>query len=243
MLRRPRQFPLAAALATSLLAALAPGATAHSGIAVGPYLVEIGWRNEPAYVGQPNAVQVTVKTHDTDKPVMDLAADALAVVVSTAGVNSPSLALEPAFDAVEATGPLGEYDAALVPTAPGDYSFHVTGSVHGTAVDLSLASGDETFDPVIGSGDLEFPAKLPSLGEVATRLDRIDARIAALQSAAPGTDAVAIAQDAATAARSAVAAADRALLVGAVIGGAGLVLALVALVAVLRARRRGTGPA
>ena len=240
-----RRMPHAGIVITALLAALAgaPGAAAHSGIEVGEYLLAIGWRNEPAFVGQPNAVQVTIAHHADDTPVTDLAGDALAVVVSTAGVDSPSLALEPAFDAAEGTGPLGEYAAALVPTAPGDYAFHITGSIHGTAVDVTLASGDETFDSVIGSGELEFPAKLPSLGEVATRLDRIDSRVAALQSAAPGNEALTVAQDAAAAARAAAASADRALLVGAAIGGAGLIVGLAGLLVALRAGRRGSGPA
>jgi hypothetical protein len=242
MRMRPRRLPLAAVLAGSVLAALAPGAAAHSGIQVGEYLLAIGWRTEPAFVGQPNAVQVAIAHHADDSPVTDLAADALAVVVSTAGVASPPLALEPAFDAAEGTGALGEYGAALVPTAPGDYTFHITGSIHGTAVDVTLASGADTFDPVVGSGDLEFPDRLPSLDEVATHLDRIDARIAALQSAAPGSEALSVAQDAAAAAHAAAAAADRALLVGAVLGGAGLVFALAALV-VVRTGRRGSGPA
>jgi hypothetical protein len=228
MLRRPRHVPLAAIVAISLLAALVPGAAAHSGIAVGPYVLEIGWRIEPAYVGQPNAIQVTVMTHDTEKPVTDLAADALHVVVSTAAVDSPSLALEPAFDAVEATGPLGEYDAALVPTAPGDYSFHVTGSIHGTAVDLKLASGEETFDPVVGSGDLEFPAKMPTLTEVGTRLDRIDGRVEELQAAANGGDdqRLAALQAAINSAQAAADAANRNALMGLLVGVVGILLAL-----------------
>jgi hypothetical protein len=238
-----RRLPVAAILAGSVLAALVPGAAAHSGIEVGEYLLTIGWRNEPAFVGQPNAVQVTIVHHDDDSPVTDLAADALTVTVSTAAVDSPSLALEPAFDAAEGTGRQGEYGAALVPTAPGGYAFHITGSIHGTAVDVTLASGADTFDPVVGSGDLEFPVKLPSLDEVATHLDRIDARIAALQSAAPGSEALSVAQDAAAGARAAAASADRALLVGAVLGGAGLVLALAALVVVVRAGQRGSGRA
>lgn len=237
-----------AGLATASLLlslALAPATAAHSGIAVGPYLVEVGWRVEPAFVGQPNAVQVTILHHDGDVPITDLGAGALAVVVSTAGVDSPSLALLPAFDATEGTGPLGEYATAIVPTAPGDYTFHITGAIRETAVDLTLTSGADTFDPVLGSSDLEFPAKLPNLTEVATRLDRIDARIAALQSADPDSTALeaaqAAAQAATDAARAATAAADRALLVGAALGGAGGLLALIALVIALRAGRRGAG--
>lgn len=243
-MNRFRRRPFAGAAIASFLIglALAPAVAAHEAHAVGAFELEIGWLHEPAFVGQPNAVQVTIHDHD-GKPVTDLALDALAVVVSTAGQASASLALTPAFDAVEAVGPLGEYDAAIVPTAPGEYTFHITGSIHGTAADLSVTSGDETFDAVETSSELEFPAKLPNLTEVATRLDRIDSRIAALQSADPGSAALAAAQGATTSANAAAASADRALLVGGVLGGAGLVLAALALVVAMRAGRKGSGTA
>jgi len=222
---------LAFALALVASATLAIPVFAHTGHEVGAYVLEIGWLHEPAFVGQPNAVQVTVTTHADGKPVLDLGAEDLAVVVSTAGADSPSLSFEPAFDAEELEGSLGEYDAALVPTAPGDYTFHITGTVHGTAVDLTVASGDETFDQVVSSSDLEFPAKMPTLTEVGTRLDRIDARIEALQSADPGAngDALQVAQDAANAAQVAQSAADSAnrnAQLGFLVGAIGIVLAL-----------------
>ena len=238
--RKPRAGLAAGILLTFL--AIAPATAAHTGHAAGDYLLDIGWLTEPTFVAQPNAVQVTITDHD-GAPVTDLAVGALSVVVSTANQDSQSLQLEPAFDAAEGTGPLGEYDAALVPTAPGNYTFHITGSIHGTAVDLTVTSGEATFDPVVGSSDLEFPAKLPNLIEVATRLDRIDSRIAALASADPGSAALAAAQSAADAARTAAASADRALLIAALVGGAGLVVAVIALALAMRAGRRGAGTA
>jgi len=84
--------------------------------------------------------------------------------------------------------------------------------------------------------------KQPTLTEVGTRLDRIDGRIDALQSPAPGSDALAAANAAAAAAASASAAADRALLIGLVLGGAGVILALAALWMVMRSRS-AAGPA
>jgi hypothetical protein len=240
-----RHAPLAGLTIASLLLsfALAPAAAAHSAIEVGKYLVEVGWLTEPTYVGQPNAVQVTIKLHSNESPVNDLGPDDLAVVVSTAGTDSPSLSFDPAFDAIEGIGPLGEYDAAIVPTAPGDYTFHVTGTIHGTAVDIKLASGEETFDPVKGSSDLEFPAKLPNLTEITTRLDRIDGRIVELQAADPGSEALFAAEAAAASADSAAQSADHALLVGLIVGGAGVLLAVVALYVAVRAGRKGTGTA
>ena len=133
--------------------------------------------------------------------------------------------------------------AALVPTAPGDYTFHITGSIKGTAADLTVTSGEDTFETVVGSSDLEFPAKLPNLPEITTRLDRIDSRIAALASADPGSAALAAAQAATDAARTATASADRALLIGALVGGAGLLVAVIALALAIRAGRRGAGTA
>jgi hypothetical protein len=238
---RIRRLPLAGVATASLLAALAlvPAASAHSGIEVGEYLIEVGWLNEPAFVGQPNAVQLSIVHHADESPVADLGPDDLKVVVSTSDQDSASLSFDPAFDAVEVEGPLGEYRAALVPTAPGDYTFHITGSIHETAVDISVTSGAETFDPVEASTELEFPAKLPNLTEVATRLDRIDGRIAALQSADPGRG---ILDTAADTARRATDKADRALLVGAVLGGGGLLVAVVALWVAVRAGRKGAGP-
>lgn len=241
---RPRRLPLVGLTAASLLAALAlaPVAAAHQQVTVGNYDIEIGWLFEPTYVGQPNAVQFTI--HDkAGQPVTDLGANDIAVVVSTAGTDSPSLSFDPAFDLAKGDGNPGEYDAAIVPTAPGDYTFHITGSIHGTKLDISGTSSPDTFNSVVGSSDIEFPAKVPTMDEVSTHLDRIDSRIAALQSANPGSDAVSVAQSAAAAAASAMDAANRALLVGALLGGGGVVIGAIGLWLGLRARRKEAGRA
>lgn len=225
----------AAASVLALVALAGAGPTlAHTGHEVGDYVLEIGWLHEPAFVGQPNAVQVTITDHHDGSPILDLGADDIKVVVSTAGADSGSLGFAPAFDAVEKEGSLGEYDAALVPTAPGDYSFHITGSIHGTAVDLTVASGDETFDPVVASTDLEFPAKMPSLTEVGTRLDRIDARIQDLQNNGQGdpTEALQLAEAAQNLAITAQNAAEEAktlALLGFAVGVVGILVAVWAL--------------
>lgn len=222
---------LAFTLALVASATLAAPTLAHTGHEVGDYLIEIGWLHEPAFVGQPNAVQLTISDHHDASPILDLRSDDLTVVVSTAGASSASLVFEPAFDAAEKTGSLGEYDAALVPTAPGDYSFHITGSIAGTAVDLTVASGEETFDAVVASTGLEFPAKMPTLTEVGTRLDRIDARIEELQTAGDGSQSEALqlaedARNAANAAQDAADAANRNALFGLIVGLIGILLAL-----------------
>lgn len=212
---------LAAVLAALALAASqALVASAHVAETAGPYSLEIGWHVEPAYVAQPNAVEVTI-SEAAHQPVTDLGADDLHVVVATAGQSSQSLPFEPAFDLAEGDGTPGQYIAKIDPTAPGDYSFHVTGTIHGQAVDITVASGDATFDPVAGTSEVEFPVKLPTVAEISTHLDRIDGRINQLGGGSPTDPTVAIAD--------AKAAADRALLVGAGMGSLGVVVGLAAL--------------
>ena len=223
----------AGALAGALLASLTPIVAAHGHTEAAGFHFVIGWSAEPALIGQPNGVQLFVYDAD-EKPITDIPADEISVVVSTGGQDSSSLSLSPAFDVEEGFGTPGEYSTDVIPTAPGDYTFHFTGTIHGKAIDLSMASGDATFNGVVAPADLEFPVKQPTLTEVGTRLDRIDGRIDALQSAAPAANAIAGAQSAADAAS---ASADRALLTGTLLGGAGLIVGAIALFLALRTRR------
>jgi hypothetical protein len=97
------------------------------------------------------------------------------------------LPLEAAFGATWGTP--GEYDAALTPTRPGTYTFHYIGSVRGQPVDQSFTSSDKTFSVVDDANGIEFPAKDPSTGQLATKVDRLDPRIlAASQSAGSAAD-------------------------------------------------------
>ncbi len=220
-----------------LLACLTTGpALAHTVETVGPYTLEIGWQHEPTYVGEANGVQVIV-TQGEENPITDLTEDDLKVVVSTGSDQSGELTFEPAFDLEEGEGPMGQYDAPVMPTAPGDYTFHITGSIHGQAVDVTVTSGDETFDTVKGTSDIEFPVKIPTMPEVVTRLDRVDARIETL-SAPSGGPSQASVDAAAAAATAAAASADRALLLGIGLGLLGTLIGVVALIVAIRAGRR-----
>ena len=185
----------------------------------GSYSVALGWAVEPTYLGEVNAVQVVVRDQ-AGKAITDLADGALQVVVSAAGQQSDALQLLNRFDPDTGLGVPGDYEASIIPTIPGDYTFHLTGSIHGTPVDETATSGDSTFDSVVGSTDIEFPAKLPALSDVSTRLDRLDGRISALSDGTSGSTA---------------------LVVGAGLGGLGLVAGLVALAVALRGRRKTAG--
>ena len=231
---RMQRLLLAGAVAGALLVSLTPIVAAHGHTEAAGFHFVIGWSGEPALVGQLNGVQLFVYDAD-EKPITDIPADAISVVVSTGGQDSSSLSLSPAFDVEEGFGTPGEYSTDLIPTAPGEYSFHFAGTIHGKAIDLSMTSSDSTFDGVAAAGDLEFPVKQPTLTEVGTRLDRIDGRVDELRSTAQDIS------DARSAASAAQSAANQALLIGALLGGAGLVIAVIALWLVLRARRPAAG--
>jgi hypothetical protein len=231
--RWSRAAMIAAPLALLLTLLSSGAASAHFPVTAGPYSIEVGWKNEPAYVGEQNAVLVLVSDAE-GKPVTDLAADALNVVVSTGGQQSAALPFEPAFNAAEGEGPLGEYDAAILPTAPGGYDFHITGTIHEQKVDLTVKSTD-TQEPVSGTSDIEFPTKLPSLTEIATRLDRIDARIETLSTGGGNQAALDAAMAAAAQARDD---AQFALIIGSSVGFAGLLVGALAVWLTLRARPR-----
>src|SRR5256885_9937455 len=172
-MHRPARARPIAILAIGL-ASLATPVAAHVVKQVGPYSVALGWVHEPTYVGQLNAVQVVIKDAKGN-PVSDLSADALKVVVSTAGQQSDPLSLGPKFDEDTGLGIPGDYEAPLIPTAPGGYTFLVTGSIHATRIDETATSSDTTFDSVVDPSAVQFPSKLPALGDIATRLVRVDA--------------------------------------------------------------------
>ena len=161
----------------ALLLALVVSATASAHVVkqFGTYSVAMGWLHEPTYVGVENSVQVIVKD-SAGKPVNDLQPGDLQVVVSTAGQQTAALPLQPSFDPDTGLGTPGEYTASLIPTQVGDYTFHLSGSIHGQAVDETATSSDQTFDSVTAGTDVQFPVKLPAMGDLSTLIQRVDGR-------------------------------------------------------------------
>jgi len=228
---RPRIGGAAIGFALVLWLVTVSVASAHVVKQFGSYSVAMGWLHEPTYVGVENAVQVVVKD-SSGNPVNDLDSGDLKVVVSAAGQQTAALPLDPSFDPDTGLGTPGEYDAPLIPTQVGDYTFHLTGSIHGQAVDETATSSDQTFDSVDNGTDIQFPVKLPAIGDVSALAQRVDTR---------ATTAESDARQAQSAASDANDAANRALIVGYVVGGAGVVFGLAGLLmglAGLRAARR-----
>jgi hypothetical protein len=81
------------------------------------------------------------------------------------GAARTTLALEPG-------GGPGKLRAAIEPTRPGTYAFHVTGTVAGRGVDVGATCSQATFDCVTDAGSIQFPARDPSPGQLAQRVAR-----------------------------------------------------------------------
>jgi hypothetical protein len=202
----------AAVIAAGL--ALAPTAAfAHAERSAGPYDYEIGFGTEPAYVGQPNSVELIL--NKGSKPVNDMS-DQLKVSVSF-GDQSTHLSFEPNFEA----GGDGDYRAWFVPSQSGKYTFHLTGKLGGTTFDETVTSGPATFDEVQSIASASFPkVQAPTTEELATRIDQ-DASRASAQAKTLQAD-VTSANDAATTAKNVA-------IVGVVLGAIGIIAAIAAL--------------
>lgn len=161
---RQRRNVLAFFLFTCLLTGLAGSAAAHVDvdIADGKYVMEVGFRDEPALQGQPNAVFVSVEKYATGgtEPVEGLAGT-LQAEVSRDG-ETKTIPFVPMGD--------GKYEAPFVPTATGDYTFRVFGDVEGNAVDESVTSGPQTFNSVDPLTTHEFPSVTAADSAVQTEL-------------------------------------------------------------------------
>jgi hypothetical protein len=195
--------------------AMAAPALAHEQRDVAGHSMVVGWGDEPTFAGFKNAVQVFVSEQatggeDEGPPVEDAE---LEVEVLFGGEDAEEsigpFPLEPAFDSP------GEYLATLVPTRPGQYTFHITGALGGEEVDEFFTSGPDTFSDAADPADVEFPAQDPTRGDLAASIQQLQAESAAARDAAATARLLGI--------------------IGIAAGVIGLVLALAAL-----ARRRPT---
>ena len=210
---------MAVGLSGVVLATTAAPAIAHTQRTVGAYHFTVGWNQEPIYAGVNNAV-VLFLTTNSGTPVNDLG-DSLKVEVIF-GSQKMTLPLELAFDPDAGEGQPGEYLAPFIPTAAGNYTFHVVGSIRGQNVDETFVPSSSGLEPVSDPTEAEFPAKEPPVAQVAELAQRLSSRVQAAQAAQRQ------AQDSADSARTIA-------IVGIVVGALGLIAGVVALVA---SRRR-----
>ena len=160
-------------------------AAAHETKGIGGFRLTLGWGDEPAFSGFRNFVEVDV-ADGAGHPVADLGGGTLSAEVSF-GNERMSLSLLPA------RGQPGKFRAWLVPTRPGTYTFHITGTVKGQPIDMTSTCSGETFACVADVSDIQFPVKDPSAGQLADRLTRELPRAEGAMEAASGARTLAIA--------------------------------------------------
>ena len=164
-----RSLLVAVVIATAAVLLSAAPAYAHEQRNVGAYRFTVGWGSEPAYVGQENSVQLILADRATGKPVVNLGTSLKVTVVF--GSQSMVFALEPTFDPDTGLGTPGDYRAWLFPTAPGNYTFHFTGSIGPQKIDQSFTSGPTTFATVQDPTGAEFPVETPTMTELSQRFE------------------------------------------------------------------------
>jgi hypothetical protein len=221
LLLRPVRIAAALGAAATFALGAATSAAAHDVHTFGKVTVALGWLHEPAYVGFDNAVQVLVKD-SAGKPITDISDKDLTVEVSLGDVKMAARALVPTADPDTGLGIPGEYEMHFIPTAPGNYTFHIKGTVTGQTIDETVTASDKTFNTVQDASSVEFPNKVPALSDISTKVDRNTARIA----------------DARLAADSSNDRANQALIVGIIALGVGVLLGAGGLATGLAARRR-----
>lgn len=201
---------LAAAAVVALVSA--PPAQAHEERKVGDHVFDVGWLEEPTYVGFLNAVYFAA-AHG-DEPAEGSFEVEVIFGRKNGETRTSPMPLEPIF------GRPGEYQAPVVPTRPGTYTFHISGELEdGDEVDEFFTSGPGTFDEVREADAVQFPVQDPSSGELAEAVERLQSRVAELTAAIQEEPA---AEDPAAGARLLA-------IVGIAIGGLGALIAIAAL--------------
>ncbi|MCI0553282.1 MAG: hypothetical protein L0287_20225, partial [Anaerolineae bacterium] len=122
-------------------------AYAHESVTVGDYEIEIGWVDEPAIVGQKNAIAINVSNTSSGEPQPVEDVSSLTVTVSYGG-QSKELTLEPLGEDTP-----GQFAAPLLPTLPGEYMIKLGGSLGDTAVDAEVHP-----EEVQPANALQFPS-------------------------------------------------------------------------------------
>ncbi|HEY4690762.1 MAG TPA: hypothetical protein VIK33_15710 [Anaerolineae bacterium] len=148
MRRQPLSRLGAILAAVVLLLAAALPALAHEEIEVGPYILEVGWVDEPPLIGVKNAVFVSIAKQDGGDPVEGVST--LEVTVST-GDKDLQLELRPLGE-----DRAGQYAADFIPTRRGVYAVKLSGTIEDTDVNVSVE-----IEEVAEATGLQFPEALP----------------------------------------------------------------------------------
>jgi hypothetical protein len=137
-------------------------ALAHTRVEVGPYVVIVGWRNEPVIVGERNTILIEVNRAEV--PVEGLEASLKVQVLYAGRAFIGNLSPTP--------GSPGVYQVEIYPTARGQYQVQLLGMIEDTAI-------DEVVEPeeVLSPGVLQFPEVQPEPNVLKNSVDALEAQL------------------------------------------------------------------
>lgn len=147
----------ATVLGAVLTALVGIGAVAaHESRDVGEYTFVVGFLDEPVYSGDKSGLDLRISRGE--EPVEGLAETLSATV--TFGSQTRDLEISAAF------GQPGAYRSVFFPTAAGQYTFRISGTIEGTAIDESFTSGPDTFHEVRDVTAGQFPVAFPAMADM-----------------------------------------------------------------------------
>ena len=163
-----RRFRILSVLFTFMLLALSLTVSAHEGREIGDYVINVGWREEPAYTNLMNGPEITISRQsagDEQEATPEAGATGAAPAVSNGVIGlEDTLQIEVSFGPASKTFQLravgdepGHYTADLIPTRPGDYVFRVFGTIEGTDVDETFSASEGQFSTIEPIEDIQFP--------------------------------------------------------------------------------------
>jgi hypothetical protein len=136
-------------------------AAAHTRVELGPYVLILGWEQEPVVVGERNALVLEV-TED-GQPVEGLESTLDFVVLYGGQTFTGNL---------NPTTTPGYYSAEILPTVRGQYSVQLSGSIE----DLQV---NEILEPeeVLPAGVLQFPESPPDTRDLQVSIDALTSEL------------------------------------------------------------------
>jgi len=160
---------LALLLALTIIILSQRTALAHERVEIGPYVIVVGWVNEPAIVGERNALFLEIT--ENDEPVTGVEATLDAELLYAGRTFRSNLT--PSLTS-------GQYTVEFFPTVRGQYSVRLFGAIGETEL-------DEVVEPeeVFSADRLQFPEPEPSVRELQRetqqQIDELEARLQTAQ--------------------------------------------------------------
>jgi hypothetical protein len=160
-IRRAARIAGALLIALALASLAAVPALAHEQRTVDGYELEVGFLNEPVYVGDKSGLDLRVSKDG--QPVTGLESTVKAEVIY--GSQSEPLTVSP-------TETDGAYEGVFIPTAAGPYTFHLTGTIEGNPIDEKFTSSPTGFNEVQDVSTGQFPNQLPAVADLAAQAQK-----------------------------------------------------------------------